>query len=821
METPLIPRVIVKTPRFLRDSLRARLFISIGMMLLPLFVLAAGALLGINSINEGFNEAVVEINEEMEPVMRLQIMVLQAAIPANDYLIHGESAERDKFARRSEDVERAFKRLEAAPFAIAEERASVGLAHEAWRQAHSIGEALLALPRPVGDAAAASEMKRMDAQFTRAVDLLGRVDDHADAEIATDFAEANATARAMRWLVFGVFSLGLTLVVLVGTVLARSILTRVQALSEGARVFGEGNFSSRVQLEGHDELGQLAQAFNAMADMLEKDRAMIKKFAPRFAALNQIAVALTSSLQLHEILNDIMRRSLTLTDAKATCIVFYDETTRRFTDWLTEGLSEHFVRNMSFRPGGLADEVFTTASYILSNDRRPEARHKLSRLAREEGLQCFICLPLTSHNHRLGVVYFYRTDRDTFTPAEIELLITFASLTAQAIDNARLHAQTQEEARTDALAGLDNRREFQRRLDEEIERALRHDRPLSLLMLDLDHFKRVNDTYGHTAGDEVLRAVAARIRVEIRPTDRAARYGGEEFTAILPETPAEGARVVAERVRRAVAGAPFRLLDGREIELTVSIGVSCYPDDANDSQGVVEHADQALYAAKEAGRNRVVLYQETLKAQIEKDPARIVPLLNESLDNIDPLLTALSSKTAFFCGHTDATEQAAVRLAATLKLPEADVAALRLAARLHDIGMVAIPDAVLNKTSALEPEEWAALREHPAIAAGWFEQVPALKHLAPIVRHHHERYDGSGYPGGLKGEAIPFLARVLAVADAYSAMIADSPGRKARSAREVNEELRAGAGTEFDPRIVAAALGALDGTEAAVRRDGF
>lgn len=820
METLLTPRVIVKTPRFLRDSLRAHLFISIGMMLLPLFVLAAGALLGINSINEGFNEAVVEINEEMEPVMHLQIMLLQATMPPNDYLIHGESAERDKFARRSEDVERAFKQLEAAPFALAEERASVGLAHEAWRQARSIGEALLALPRPVGYAAAASEMKRMDAQFWRAIDLLGRVHDHADAEIETDFAEANTTGRAVLWVVFGVFGLGLTLVVLTGMALARSILTRVRALSEGARAFGEGNFPYRVQLEGHDELGQLAQAFNAMAQQIETTQEALTEHASQLAVLNQIAVALTSSLRLHEILNDIMQRGIALTDAKAICIAFYDETTRRFTDWLTEGLSEHFVRNMSFQPGGLADEAFTTASYILSND-RPETRHKLSRLTREEGLQCFICLPLTSHDRRLGVIYFYRTDRDTFTPAEIELLTTFASLTAQAIENARLYVQSQEQARTDALTGLDNRREFQRRLDEEIERALRHDRPLSLLMLDLDHFKRVNDTYGHPAGDEVLRATAARIRTEIRPADHAARYGGEEFVAILPETPAAGARVVAERVRRAVAGAPFRLPDGREIGLTVSIGVLCYPDDANGSRRVVEHADQALYVAKETGRNRVVLYQETLKAVLEKDPAQMVALLNASLDNIDPLLTAVSSKAAFFRGHADATEQAAARLTVALKLPEADAAALRLAARLHDIGMVAIPDAVLNKTSALDPEEWAALREHPAIAAGWFDQVPALKHLAPIVRHHHERYDGSGYPGGLKGEAIPFLARVLAVADAYSAMIADSPGRKARSAREVNEELRAGSGTQFDPRIVAAALGALDGTEAAARRDDF
>jgi HD-GYP domain-containing protein (c-di-GMP phosphodiesterase class II) len=228
----------------------------------------------------------------------------------------------------------------------------------------------------------------------------------------------------------------------------------------------------------------------------------------------------------------------------------------------------------------------------------------------------------------------------------------------------------------------------------------------------------------------------------------------------------------------------------------------------------VARADQALYAAKGAGRNRVVLYRETLKAGIEKDPGRIVALLGESLDNIEPLLTALSSKADFYRGHTGAVERTVARLAAALNISATDTAALQLAARLHDIGMVTIADSVLNKTSALSPEEQTIIRTHPAIAADWLEQVPALKHIAPIVRHHHERYDGCGYPDGLKGEAIPLLARVLAVADTYSAAIADWPGRKAKSALAVNAELRAGSGNQFDPLVVAAALNTLNETEA-------
>ncbi len=808
----------MKTVFLPRLSLRARFALGLGAVLLPFLLAAAvGRFYLLPALVEPTKNIVRGFTEEMMPTVHLQLALHAAAMPVNDYLIHADPAERKQFAQLRQSVDRAFDKIRAAPFGLAQGRVLAESAEQEWRKARELGEALLKFRQPVGNLQAARAMERFDARLDRAVALLGEIHDLTHREID----EARAAARAARtqslWVAFGAFVLALAVSLFAGALLARSILVPLQKLEGAAVRFGAGDLSHRIRPATDDDLGRLGQTFDAMAEALAQDRAALESRAARLGALNRVAVALTSSLQLQELLDEIMRRGVALTDAKAACIAFYDEAAGRFKEWITHGLSEHFVKNMAFRPGGLADETFTAGTYVLSND-WPETRHKLSKLAYEESLKCFICLPLTSHDRRLGVVYFYRTDRDTFTPGEIELLATFAALAAGAIENARLYARTQEQARTDALTGLDNRHEFRRRLDEEIERARRHDHSVSLLMLDLDRFKQINDTYGHLAGDEALCAVAARIRIEIRPTDRAARYGGEEFVVILPETPAEGARVAAERVRRALNDAPIRLADGRAIGLTVSIGVACYPDDAGDPQEIVERADQALYVAKEAGRNSVVLYQETLKAQIEKDPARMVALLNESLDNVGPLLTALSSKAAFFRGHTDAVERAAARLAVALKLPAADAVALALAARLHDIGMAAIPDAVLAKTGELEPGEWAQIRRHPVIAAGWLEQVPALKHLAPIVRHHHERWDGGGYPDGLRGEAIPLLARVLAVADAYSAMSADWPGRKARGAHEVKEDLRAGAGTQFDPRIVAAALGALDGTEAAARR---
>ncbi|MBI5612682.1 MAG: diguanylate cyclase, partial [Gammaproteobacteria bacterium] len=462
--------------------------------------------------------------------------------------------------------------------------------------------------------------------------------------------------------------------------------------------------------------------------MHAEERAIRHKSA-QLVALNQIALALTSSLNLDEILNRIMCEGIALSGCKAACIAFCDPADWTFRDWTTQGLSEHFVRNIAFRPGGLADETFITNNYVLSND-RPGTKHLLSKLARDEGILGFICLPLTSGADRLGVIYFYRSDRDSFDPEEIELLTIFARLAAQAIENARLHAQVDREARIDVLTGLLNRRVFDRRLDEEQRRAQRYGKPYALMMIDIDRFKRINDSYGHPAGDAVLKTVGRVLMEQFRDVDIVARYGGEEFTVILPEISGGTAKAVAERVRQAIAGTPFTLPDGREIGVTVSIGVSCYPNCALDAATAVGTADQALYIAKQAGRNRVLLYRETLKARLEKDPNLIVEMLNENPDNFLPIATAISTKTAYLRRHGEMVVEVAQRLATALNLHSEERDMLQRAAVLHDIGMVVIPDAVLAKAGPLTPEEWEIVKRHPATGADLLEGVPALRRLA-------------------------------------------------------------------------------------------
>ena len=592
----------------LQGSLRARFALGLGAMLLPLALLGASALFLLNYTTAALEKVVEEAIEEMHPVIHLQTLTLMAAMPPNDYLIDGNPAEKETFARLTGELDRAFEVTLAARVGLMGEWDMVRAAREEWRLAKAIAQSLLALPRPIGNPAAAREMRRMDAHIDRAVALLRQVHDIVDREAEEALARAHAARNWAFFLIAGIFIAGIAVAAATAFALARSVLLPLWALEVGAKRFGAGELSHRVELNRLDELGQLAQTFNTMAEGLEKSRAMLDERSSQLNALNQIAIAITSLLSLQDILNEIMRCGIVLTGAKASCIAFYDEATALFTQWVTQGLSEHFVGNLAFSPGGLADEAFTSGSYILSND-RPETGHKLSRLAREEHLRCFICLPLTSRDRRLGVIYFYRTDRDTFTPTEIELLTTFASLAAQAIEKARLYAQVQEQARTDALTGLNNRGEFQRQLKEEVERSHRYNRSFSLLMLDIDHFKTVNDSYGHQAGDEVLRVLAARLREQTRPVDHAARYGGEEFVVILPETTNEGALALAERLRTAVAGTAVPVTEARTISVTISIGVATFPADAGSETALIAAADAALYAAKEGGRNRISRYE--------------------------------------------------------------------------------------------------------------------------------------------------------------------------------------------------------------------
>jgi diguanylate cyclase (GGDEF)-like protein len=362
-------------------------------------------------------------------------------------------------------------------------------------------------------------------------------------------------------------------------------------------------------------------------------------------------------------------------------------------------------------------------------------------------------------------------------------------------------------ATTDPLTGLPNHRALISAIEQEIERSRRYGRTFTVLFLDLDHFKALNDTYGHHAGDGALRALGTLLGQRLRAVDTAGRWGGEEFLAILPETDEEAALVVAEAIREAVAGHAF---GDTGVHLTCSLGIACYPANGADRISLVDAADRAMYAAKSLGRNQAFGASDPAVAALDglnDHGSRDALALAGAVGALAMLVDVRDDYTG---KHAADVSHLTCAVALEFGCAPAEAHMISVAGRLHDVGKVAVPDAILRKPGRLSEEEWKIMRTHPVVGAEVVSLIPALRGIAPVVRSHHERVDGSGYPDGLKGDEIPLGARIVAVADAFSAMTSDRPYRNATSPSAAIGELRRHAGTQFDPLVLAAFETVLD-----------
>jgi diguanylate cyclase (GGDEF)-like protein len=358
-------------------------------------------------------------------------------------------------------------------------------------------------------------------------------------------------------------------------------------------------------------------------------------------------------------------------------------------------------------------------------------------------------------------------------------------------------------ARLDPKTDLFNARYLASALETEIERARRFSRPLSIILADLDLLREVNNTYGHLAGDAVLRGVADLLRRQLRPFDIPCRFGGEEFAIILPEAGHEDALATAERIRRAVAAARFVVhTRGAGIRATVSLGVATYPD-CRTADDLVHQADLALYCSKALGRNRAS-GREALGAPPPEDAAPGRPA-GDAPEHVNPTyletIAALARSIERDSGN-GWVRPLSVALARSLGYRAEDLEAIEIGALVHDVGTIGVPERILNKPGPLTDDEWEQVKEHPVasdrILSG-FELHPFVRQIA---RWSHERVDGRGYPDGLAGEEIPLPARIVLVADALDALASDRPYRSARSITDALEVLRTHAGTQFCPTVV-------------------
>ncbi|MFI3300641.1 MAG: diguanylate cyclase [Candidatus Gastranaerophilales bacterium] len=458
----------------------------------------------------------------------------------------------------------------------------------------------------------------------------------------------------------------------------------------------------------------------------------------------------------------------------------------------------------------------------------PDADEKIvEKVLKNIQSKSFISIPLYIRNKPFGWLCVF-SPREEITDAEKDFLNMYAQQIEIAITIADLFETVKEQAVTDGLTGLYNRRYFEEFMQKEVRRSLRQQQPFSIIGLDLDHLKQINDNHGHSFGDLAIKTVAEVLQINARSVDIAARMGGEEFNLILPGIDSEGAMIAAERIRKAIEDVELDTIQ----HITASIGVATFLEHSDKSEDIIELTDQAMYQSKREGRNRVTLaktitetsWQEiALNTFIEILSKRNIPLINEisqdlsdKLKQIEPhseapkemLYSVADMLTQTYNPlHTQGTIKSKVQLASSLAkrfdLAKEEIDNLKIAILLYDIGNLMISTDILQKSTPLTIEEQEQIKKHPIIAAKEILQpISYIQDIIPIVEHHHENWDGSGYPGKISKEEIPMTSQIVLIVDAYFALTEKRTYRSKLSPKEALEIIKQETNKKYNEALV-------------------
>ncbi len=353
-------------------------------------------------------------------------------------------------------------------------------------------------------------------------------------------------------------------------------------------------------------------------------------------------------------------------------------------------------------------------------------------------------------------------------------------------------------ANEDSLTGLGNHRFYHDQLNHFMEMALKKQEPLSLILLDIDCFKLYNDTYGHTQGDLLLQELASLLQEHAPSHAVLTRYSSDEFALILPGTGLQEANETALGLNQAVADHSFPGINQLFDKISVSAGISNFPYHAQNAQELLEAADEALYSSKTTGGNRVQSYQ----AILERLGRTVGDSDRELTNSLRTLMTVVNAKDRYTYSHSDRVSYYAKMVGERMGINPHELRLLEFGAFLHDLGKLEIPREVLNINGPLSNIEWQMIRKHPAWGAEILKPISILEPIIPMVLHHHENYDGSGYPEGLKGKKIPLFARILRVVDSYDAITTNRPYHRLLSRENALKEIERYRGLHYDPLVV-------------------
>ena len=463
-------------------------------------------------------------------------------------------------------------------------------------------------------------------------------------------------------------------------------------------------------------------------------------------------------------------------------------------------------------------DVVFSLEYIFPDIPKQQVEDIITRT----GMASYVLIPLRSNGKHFASLVVY-SSRTTAGEAEINFLKLFAKQIELAITVADLFQTVKEQAITDGLTGLKNRRYFEEEAQKEVLRAQRQGQKFSVIGLDLDHLKQINDKYGHSCGDIAIKTVADVLKTNARSIDIAARMGGEEFNLLLPGVDHVGGLVAAERIRKAIEDVPIEVLG----HVTASIGVATFGEHSDNLNELMELTDQAMYSSKKNGRNRVTLanpedleswqdiaidsFVEILKNKKMPIDKSVSERMNKMLCKLDldhdALFTVSDMLTSLYNpNHKEGSAKEKILIASLLakrfELSKEDIDKLKVAVLLYDIGNMMLPKEILQKRTPLTEEEKELIKTHPIIASKEIlSPIAVIQDIIPIIEHHHENWDGSGYPANAAGQNIPLCSQMVLIIDAYFALVEPRPYRQARTKEEAIEEIRSAINVKWNSKI--------------------
>ena len=502
-----------------------------------------------------------------------------------------------------------------------------------------------------------------------------------------------------------------------------------------------------------------------------------------------------------------------------------DDMGTKFSEYFNCDLSEyrmHFPEFDEVKNAIKNNQIYQSKELVkLISGFIPEIDNsKVANFLKEAKMKSYILVPLLSkHTHFGSLIVF--SSRENISNSELNFLGLFAKQIELAITIADLFQAVKEQAITDGMTGLYNRRYFEEYIKKEAIRAMRQNQKFTVIGIDLDHLKQINDTYGHNYGDIAIKAIAEVLKNNARSIDIAARMGGEEFNLILPAVDIEGGCIAAERIRKAIESIELEKIG----HITASLGVATYPDQSDDLEELLELTDQAMYESKRNGRNRVTIakpsyetsWQEVAvntfvdilsKHRIPMDAVtsrllteKLMDMNNDRLYQVADTLVQSYNPQHQFGGMKQKVELATM-LAKRFDLSKEAIDKLKIAILLYDIGNTMLPKELLNKREPLSEEDKSSIKQHPVIAAREIlKPISNIVDIIPIIEKHHENWNGTGYPGKISGDEIPIESQIILIIDSYFALIEKRPYREALSSDDAIKTIQAEINKKWNAKL--------------------